>query len=742
MAAPPQPSQRRIFRLNRNWLFGGRNREGAATPGYNDRDFQRVTLPHTNVVLPWHGFDDKTYEFISIYRRHLRFPSGLQSHRIFVDFDGAMLAATVTFNGHKLGEHLGGYTPFSFDLTPHIDWSGDNVLAVELDSTERKDIPPFGNKVDYLTFGGIYREAFLRAVPQTFIENVFAQPVDVLESNRRVLVRCFLDGINSPGPLTLTADLMDGDRSLKSVTQTIAGTPADYHDLVLSELPAVDLWDLRRPRLYSVAVRLAGAGIADDYTVRIGFREARFTEKGFFLNGQHLKLRGLNRHQTYPYTGGAMPARVQRRDALVLRQDLGCNIVRTSHYPQSPHFLDACDDAGLLVLEEIPGWQFIGGPAWQDLSVKNVEDMIRRDWNHPSIVLWGVRINESPDNHDFYTRTNALAHKLDPSRQTGGIRNNYNSELLEDVFTMNDFGFPLREPNHPRYLNTEFIGHTYSTKRIDNVERVAEHVLRHARVHNQLAGDERYAGGIGWCAFDYASHDYFGSGDRICYHGVADIFRVPKAAGYVYKSQLDPAEDIVLEPGFDWSWGDKPGGNGPGIVPILSNCDHLKLYYNGNPYAELDPDRQTFPHLPHPPFMADLTHNRFDRWGSLRIEGYLGGKLVKTRTLSGSGADAQLILAPDDHELLGDGSDATRVLLKVVDEYGNLRQFASAAISLTVEGPAEIVGENPCSLMGGVGAVWLKAKEASGRVRLTAGHQYLGSKTVEIQVNPADPEKI
>jgi beta-galactosidase len=742
MSAAPQPSQRHIFRLNRNWLFSAKSMDGASAPGFNDRGFERVTLPHANVVLPWHSFDDKSYEFISTYRRHIRFPAELKSHRIFVDFDGAMIASTVTFNGHKLGEHLGGYTPFSFDLTPHIDWSGNNVLAVELDSTERKDIPPFGNKVDYLTFGGIYREAFIRAVPQTFIENVFAQPVDVMESNRRVLVRCFLGGSKSVGPLTITADLHDGERVLKSVTLTIPGSTADFHDLVLSDLPAVDLWDLQRPRLYSIAVRLAGSDIADEYTVRIGFRDARFTEKGFFLNGQHVKLRGLNRHQTYPYTGGAMPARVQRRDAIVLRKDLGCNIVRTSHYPQSPHFLDACDDVGLLVLEEIPGWQFIGGPAWQDLSVKNVEDMIRRDWNHPSIVLWGVRINESPDNHDFYTRTNALAHKLDPSRQTGGIRNNYNSELLEDVFTMNDFGFPLREPNHTRYLNTEFNGHMFSTKRIDNVTIVAEHVIRHARVHNQLASDDRYAGGIGWCAFDYASHDYFGSGDRICYHGVADIFRVPKAAGYVYKSQLDPSEQVVLEPGFDWSWGDKPQGNGPGLVPILSNCDHLKLFYNGVPYAELDPDRKTFASLPHPPFMADLTRNRFDRWGDLKIEGYIAGKLAITRTLSGRGVDAQLHVDPDDKELSGDGSDATRVLLKVTDDYGNIRQFASGAISLTVEGPGEIVGENPFSLMGGVGAVWLKAKQTAGVIRLTARHPYLGSKTVEVQVTAAEPEKI
>ena len=137
--------------------------------------------------------------------------------------------------------------------------------------------------------------------------------------------------------------------------------------------------------------------------------------------------------------------------------------------------------------------------------------MIRRDWNHPSIILWGVRINESQDDHDFYTRTNALAHELDPTRQTGGIRYFQESEFLEDVFTMNDFGFPLKPPNHPRYLNTEFVGHTYPTKTIDNVERLTEHTLRHARIHDQLASNPQYAGGIGWCAFDYNTHGDFGS---------------------------------------------------------------------------------------------------------------------------------------------------------------------------------------------------------------------------------------
>jgi beta-galactosidase len=460
------------------------------------------------------------------------------------------------------------------------------------------------------------------------------------------------------------------------------------------------------------------------------------------LNGEPVKLRGLNRHQTFPYVGGAMPARVQRRDAWILRRELHCNIVRTSHYPQSPAFLDACDELGLLVLEEIPGWQHIGDKAWQDIAVRNVGEMIRRDWNHPSIVLWGVRINESQDNHDFYTRTNALAHSLDDARQTGGIRYIRNSELLEDVFTINDFGFPLQTPNHPLYMNTEFNGHMFSTKRFDNVERVAEHVLRHARVHDQLASDDRYSGGTGWCAFDYNTHKNFGSGDHICYHGVSDIFRIPKPAAYFYASQCDPEEQVVLEAGFFWSQGDRSEAGGPRRVPILSNCDHLKIYLAGELKQELGPDRRTYAHLKYPPFMMNLGNLPLNPWGDLKIEGYIGSKLAKTLVLSGSGKDADFKIIPDDKELAGDGRDATRVVLMVTDEYGNIRPFATAAISFSLAGPGELIGENPLVLAGGAAAVWVKAKEAAGEVNLTATHSGLGSRSIAIRVKPAEPELI
>jgi beta-galactosidase len=726
---------RRSYDLNRNWLFTTKRTHS------DPKDWVRVDLPHSNVQLPWHSFDERSFQMVSFYRRQFRAPKEWAGKRIFVDFDGAMTAAKVSLNNHAFEEYRGGYTPFSWELTPHVRAGSANVLEVELDSTERADIPPFGGEIDYLTFGGIYRDVRLRVVPNGFIENVYAKPVRVLNDDRALTVRCYVNGAK-PGA-TLTANLRVGTRVIQSGTAKIDDTQAEYQDLTLEHLGDIQLWSLTQPALYHVDVKLKNAdGSEDSYETRVGFREGRFTSAGFLLNGQHVKLRGLNRHQTFPYVGGAMPARVQRRDAQILKQELKLNLVRTSHYPQSPAFLDACDELGLLVLEEIPGWQHIGDQSWQDVTVRNVGEMVRRDWNHPSIILWGVRINESQDNHDFYTRTNQMAHSLDDARQTGGIRYLYNSELLEDVFTMNDFGFPLKQPNHPLYLNTEFSGHMFSTKRFDNVSRVAEHVLRHARVHNQLAGDDRYAGGIGWCAFDYNTHGNFGSGDHICYHGVSDIFRIPKPAAGVYKSQCDPKEEVVIDPGFFWSSGDKSEAGGVGLVPICSNCDHLKIYLAGKLILEADPDRKTYGNLKHPPFLVDISNVPLTPWGDLKIEGYIKGELAKTVTLSGSGVDADLKIEPDDLELNGDGRDATRVVLRVTDEYGNIRPFATSAVALSIDGPGEIIGENPFALAGGGGAVWVRAKEGSGTVRLEAKHPYLKSKSVQIVVKAAAPEMV
>jgi len=739
----PAVSGRLVLPINRNWRYSATTTPEARARDFDDSKFVRVTVPHTNVREPWHNFDEKSYEFVSVYRRRFRLPAAARGKRVFVDFEGVMTASTVWLNGERLGEYKGGFTPFSFELTSQVNFDRDNVLVVEVDSSERADIPPFGYEVDYLTFGGIYREVSLRIVSPMFLENIFAQPKDVLSGHPALDVKCFIEnGSQSLGSgMTLEAALYDGDRLVGKTAQALPESSEEKipaQTLHLDNLGAIELWNLRTPKLYRLEVRLLrGTELLDHDTRRIGFREARFTPQGFSLNGTVVKLRGLDRHQTFPWVGQAMPGRVQRRDAIVLRKNLRCNIVRTSHYPQSRHFLDACDEIGLLVLEEIPGWQHIGDLPWQDIAVDNVSRMIRRDWNHPSIILWGVRINESRDNHDFYTRTNALAHQLDTTRQTGGIRYFQESEFLEDVFTMNDFGWPLKAPNHPLYLNTEFVGHTYPTKTIDNVERLREHTVRHARVHDQLASDPQYAGGIGWCAFDYNTHSNFGSGDRICYHGVTDIFREPKPAAGFYRSQCDPDEEIVLVPAFHWARGDESVGFTTALVS--SNCDHLKFYVSGKLEAEADPDRKQFPHLKYAPFSADLGHIRAG-WGDLRIDGFIQGKQVISRSFSGKGLDQKFTLLPDDSTLIADGADTTRVVLRVTDEYDAIRPFASDPIRFELSGPAELIGDNPFALIGGTGAIWIRAGELPGTVRLTAHHPYLGAQQIEFAITAAPRE--
>ncbi|MBP5159506.1 MAG: glycoside hydrolase family 2 protein, partial [Lachnospiraceae bacterium] len=313
----------------------------------------------------------------------------------------------------------------------------------------------------------------------------------------------------------------------------------------------------------------------------------------FYLNGQKLFIRGLDRHQNFPYVGYAAPKHLQEEDARILKEELACNAVRTSHYPQSHWFINACDRLGLLVFTEIPGWQHIGGEAWQDIAVENVREMILQYRNHPSIFMWGVRINESQDDHEFYTRTNTLARQLDMSRPIGGVRYIKKSELLEDVYTFNDFIHDGVSPATSKkknvttdmskgYLISEYNGHMYPTKAFDDEPHRTEHALRHARVLDSVALDDEIAGSFGWCMFDYNTHRDFGSGDRICYHGVTDMFRNPKVAAYVYRAQSD--EGTVLEVSSSMDIGEYPGGLFKNIY-IYSNADLVKVYRNGRQIA-------------------------------------------------------------------------------------------------------------------------------------------------------------
>ncbi len=388
------------------------------------------------------------------------------------------------------------------------------------------------------------------------------------------------------------------------------------------------------------------------------------------------------------------------------------------------------------MFEEITGWQHIGGPAWQDICLDELKVMIERDRNRPALILWGVRINESEDNDPFYKRTNDLAHKLDPTRQTGGVRCIRDSSFLEDVFTYNDFSNTVLEPNNTPYLITEFSGHMFPTKIWDHEERLIDHALLHANIHNLQSGNKKIAGAIGWCAFDYATHIEFGSGDRICYHGVMDIFRLPKWAAYFYKSQQPASKQIVLQAATHWTMGDRSGG-GNNPLTVFSNCDEIEVVIGEIMVGKFEPDWQAFPHLAHPPFTIRGL-DKYSAWGQrqfhdLHLVGYLDGKAVAEQWISSSRLPKRLELSTDTAQLVADGADMTRLIFRITDQYGNPLPYSTTVVTFELDGEAELIGENPFALIGGQAALLVKAGHRAGKVVVRASAPGLPAASVTLQ---------
>jgi beta-galactosidase len=761
----PQGAASQTLALDQDWLFGGELKPEALMPQFDDTAFARVTLPHCATKLSWQNWSWEEWQKVWCYCRHFSLPQNFKGQRILLEFDGVMVGAEPTINGHTLPKHLGGYLPFHYEITDHVK-DGDNVLAVAVDSCW-SNVPPQGSdkgpqRVDYLEPGGIHRSVRLRAVPQIFISDVFAKPFNVLDADRRLEVLCSIDAAAATDqPMQFQVELKDGARVLARGQQSVRVSKPGQTEakLTLSNLGEIKLWDVDAPHLYNVVATLLIDGKpVHDYHVRTGFREARFAMNGFYLNGRRLQIFGLNRHELYPYVGYAMPPRVKRRDAEILKRDFNVNFVRCSHYPQSPAFLDACDELGLLVWQEVPGWGYIGDDAWKDLLVRDARDMIIRDRNRPSIVIWGTRANETANDVELYRRTKAVAKSLDDSRptsgsMTGGSRKGSQQDWHEDVFAYDDYhaapdhtvGIEGPVPDAP-YMLAEAVGQfNYATgkgftsyyRRNGDAATQPLQALRHAQAHSRAAANSRICGVVAWCGFEYGS--LVNAFQRVKYPGVADIFRVPKLGASFYLAQCDPKSRIVIQPDFYWDFGPKtPRGPGKNAA-IFSNCDRLELFLNGQHHATLQPDTTNYPNLKHPPFFADL-----DLDGSghpeLRVDGYLGRKLALSRSFSSDPTQDQFALEADDAELIGDGADATRLVFKVVDKFGANRAFGGGSVSFEKTGPGVIIGDNPFALAesGGVGGIWIKSNpNSSGRIAIRARHSELGTKSVEIKVRRA-----
>lgn len=802
--------------LNDGWKFTEEFSEQMLSWEYEYEQLKTVRLPHTVKETPLHYFDEHIYQMVSGYRKIVEVPADWKGKRILLTIDGAAHESEVYWNGQKIGEHHCGYTAFTIDVSDVAICGDKNVLVVKVDSREDRNIPPFGFVIDYMTYGGLYREVWMEAKSDTYLEDVFVRS-DVKLSGA---------GANEAAvemitevELNQTAEAMYLRQSIRRKEEEeytllgenkVSGKRAELH----YDLPQAELWDVKHPVCYEIKTELIQDGeTIDEKVVVTGFRRAEFLEDGFYLNGRKLKLRGLNRHQSYPYVGYAMPESMQKMDADILKYELGVNAVRTSHYPQSHYFLDRCDEIGLLVFTEIPGWQHIGDAQWKNQAVENVRDMIKQYRNHTSIIIWGVRINESQDDDEFYERTNAAAHDLDPSRPTGGVRAHKKSSLLEDVYTYNDFVHDGKKkgcepkkkvtsnPKKP-YLITEYNGHMYPTKSFDWEEHRMEHAMRHARVLDAVAGEADIAGSFGWCMFDYNTHKDFGSGDRICYHGVMDMFRNPKLAAAIYESQQEEHPVLTLSSTMDI--GEHPGTN-RGETYIFTNADSVRMYKNDRLIKEYYSTDSVCKNLAHGPIMIDdligdilsekeglskaqekaLKHgfNAIARYGfsnlpksvylaafkavvlyHVKVEdavemykryvGDWGGESTNYRfdaikdgivvkTIAKEPMKAVHLSARADHTELEEKStyDVTAIRIEARDEQENILSFFNEPVQFTVEGPVELIGPNVASLQGGMGGTYLKTTGRSGKAVLRVSNPQTEPVEIEFIIKDREEEE-
>ena len=735
-----------------------------------------VRLPHTVKELPLHYPDHQSYEMVCGYRRTLNIPAHFEGKRLFLQFDGAAHIATVYINGREVAHHNTGYTAFRVEITDDVRYSADNLISVRLDTTENPATPPFGGVIDYLTFGGLYREVWLDVREQDMITDLYITTPTLNTAQLLVSAECSQD-------CRFVAEILDCN------SRVLLQQSVPHGQAVTLDIPSAEPWSCETPNLYICRVTLRqNDRILDTQETTFGFRTIEFKADGFYLNGKKTFMRGLNRHQCYPYVGYAAPESLQREDARILKEELACNTVRTSHYPQSHHFIDECDRLGLLVFTEIPGWQHIGDALWQKQVLENVREMVLQYRNHPSIVLWGVRINESLDNDALYLRTNALAHELDPSRPTSGVRFLSQSSLLEDVYGFNDFSHNGTNPGcRPKeavvpdlakgILITEHSGHMFPTKSYDNWSRRQEHALRHATVLNAAYESGVHAGCIGWCMFDYVTHKECGSGDRVCYHGVLDTFRNPKFAANLYYSQQ--SETPVLAIGSHMDLGDYTT-SAIGNVYAFTNADSVRLYKNDIYLGEMS--EKAFPALPHSPILLDPMGDQLEKaenytgeaekllhkilsatkvyqldhlpsqyhplleeakekfgitwdeivrlygkyiggWGDKsmhwRMDAVKDGQVVSSVTCCPSTALHLDVRVSKTQLQEGDTYDMAAVRVRILDAYGNPAVYAQLPVIFSLEGAGELVGPTVVTAEGGMCGTYIRTTGQSGSIKLT-----------------------
>lgn len=754
--------------LNNEWKFS----EDAETDASVS-----VRIPHTCKEFPYHYFNESKCQMRCKYERPLFILDEWKGKTLLLTFEGAAHNAEVFINDEPVYEHRCGYTAFTIDITDCVEYGKSNRIRVILDTRESLNIPPFGEHSDFLAYGGIYRDVYLDVKEKMHIQDVYVRthfPSGRAQAISRVKVA-------NPEP---AVQIRQGIR--------LHGSDNDYTDVgyvsatkgtMAFSMGSIRRWEPDDPVLYDLRTELLAEGkVVDTIITRVGFREAEFRKDGFYLNGKKIKLRGLCRSQAFPYVGYAMPDSMQIEDATILKNELGVNAVRAANYPQSPAFLNRCDELGLLVICEIPGSRYIGNIKWKNQELQNTKEMILQNRNHPSIILWSIRVGESEEDDDFNQRISGLARKLDPDRATTGVHRKPKEHMVEDVYAYNDFGAGLKGAACRRksevvpdmekpYLISAFGGVSYPAKAGDDEARRMGQALLYSNVLHDVEQHVEVLGSFGWNMTDYNAHQNYGSGDRICYHGVMDMFRNPKLAAAAYQIYQD--EVPVLELSSSLSFGENPM-HSLGDVYAYTNADVLRTYRNDEPIKEYEVTKgmpiriddfvgncleaeSDFTEEQRKEIRNQLNHKALtgDFMEIREKKGFFGGKktesvdestltrLYEKYILGNIGLvpeyrfegvkDGQVVsnltrlpmkmhdleIRVSATELQEDKTyDVASVRFRALDENGNILPYANNPLALKAEGSIDLIGPKFITLQGGMGGTYVRTNGKMGMGKL------------------------
>lgn len=777
---------REVFSMNVAWRFHKGAVGNAFEKAFDDTQWGVVALPHGIDYLPTEASGCVNYQGEVWYRKHFEPNKELQGKKLFLHFEAIMGKSKVWINGHLVKEHFGGFLPVIADVTPYINWEGDNVIAVLADNSNDPLYPPGKAQevLDFAYFGGIYRDCWLVAHNSVYVTNPnYEEEVagggllvafkKVSEQQAEVLLKAHLRNDLKKGfQGSIEYELVDQQGTvIAKETSAVKVNRQDAYS-VSNQMVVTNprLWSPESPYLYNLLVRVKDkkGRVMDGYRKRIGIRSLAFKgEQGFWLNGKPYPqpLIGANRHQDFAVLGNALPNSLHWRDAKKLR-DVGLKVIRNAHYPQDPAFMDACDELGLFVIVNTPGWQFWNeDPIFEKRVYSDIRNMVRRDRNHASVWLWEPILNETwyPDN--FAKNTREIVEQEFPYPNChcacdAEARGNEHFDILFGHPPTGDDAWALKhlDPNKTYFTrewgdNVDDWNSHNSPSRVNKgwgeqamliqATHYAHPSYKYTCYDALYRTTPQHVGGSLWHSFDHQR----GYHPDPFYGGIMDVFRQPKYSYELFKAQR-PAEktDLIAETGPTVFIAHEMTPFSSADVTVYSNCDEVRLqvFEEGEEYVytKVMSDKG----IPNPiivfegvyDFMADkaLSRQRMQHKVFMQADGYINGEKVASHRIEPARRPEQLVLWLDDEEvsLRADGSDCVTVVAGVADKNGNIKRLNNYFIRFTVEGEGLLIGDaaimaNPRPVNWGTAPVLVQATAHPGKIKVTASVLLEGSQT-------------